>query len=643
MNTLCKELRILGGDFFAEYHYLHKGKRNHRTAYEKGDVAAIKITLPRSAGVNSLSLEIYDDSLGTLLCEVEGRLIHSLSSKEAYSFSIPTRRLGIGLYFMRLRASVLDFELYSHKAGDALRFDADASLYGMMQLTVSEFLYGVPEKILGGVIYHVFVDRFARGKDTAVPDGRRLISGEWENIPEYPEYRGAPLKNNTFYGGTLWGIIDRLDYIASLGVTAIYLSPISSSPSNHRYDTADYMTVDEMLGGDEALSALIKAADERGIGIILDGVFNHTGADSLYFNRYGRYGSSGAYQSRESEYFPWYDFKSYPNDYTSWWGIEILPRINPDIPECGEYLAGVGGVVDKYSKMGVYGFRLDVADELSDPFISKIKARLSDKGENILYGEVWEDASNKISYGRRKRYYLGSELDGVMNYPLREGIIDYVLTKSTDKLRYALTEVTENAPDRIMHAQMNLVGTHDTERILTVLGGEDTSGLSNSELCYKRMSEERRACAKKRLLAAATVLMTLPGVPAIFYGDEVGLEGYHDPFNRMPYPYGREDFEILEHYRALGNIRKDNTVYRSGDFELLILTPKLLVFSRSDGRESILTAFNNSDDEIIVDFSTAHTSLFSKTRAKSFTLSPMSADVFKANTKSKFLFRGNIK
>lgn len=192
-------------------------------------------------------------------------------------------------------------------------------------------------------------------------------------MPEYPAYPGAPLKNNRFYGGTLLGIIDKLEYIRSLGVDTIYLSPIFDAASNHKYDTADYMSVDSMFGGEKAFKALIKKAHEYGIGIILDGVFNHTGSDSIYFNKYGHYKTLGAYQSKKSKYYSWYDFKNYPDEYTAWWGIDILPRIHPDKPDCRKYFVGKDGVIAKYASMGIDGFRLDVADELSDDFIAEIK------------------------------------------------------------------------------------------------------------------------------------------------------------------------------------------------------------------------------------------------------------------------------
>ena len=430
--------------------------------------------------------------------------------------------------------------------------------------------------------------------------------------------------------GDLHGVYEKLDYIKSLGTTAIYLSPIFKAYSNHKYDTADYMTIDPIFGGEEAFCALVKACNAHGIEIILDGVFNHTGSDSIYFNRYARYNSEGAYQSKHSPYFEWYDFQSHPTKYSSWWGIEILPRINPDVPSCGEYFVGDGGVIDKYSKMGIYGLRLDVADELSDEFIGRIKRRLSKNlGENILYGEVWEDASNKSSYGRRRRYYQGGELDGVMNYPVRTGIIEFLLGHGHERLEYALCDVTNNAPKEILHNQMNLLGTHDTERILTILGDERVDNKTNAQLAVMHMKRDNREKAIKRLIQAYTILSTIPGIPTIFYGDEAGLEGYRDPFNRMPFPWGSEEARLVEYYRLIGKIRTENDIYKCGEFKINYISNDLLIFERFNDKFSYVTVINNSDKPLEAVFDKATHELVSDNEGKKFEVNSFSAYIFK--------------
>lgn len=619
----------------AKFTFGHGRKKSALTAFEINEKARLYFSVPRLIGASSLSVDIFSGDLDYIKT-VSAVWTRLFGEYDEYQLNLNIKSLGTGLYFVRPKITVFDNTLFGHKNKSEIYFNENGALDGLIQLSVCDFRFDAPTEMYGGIIYHIFVDRFNRGGRVTVPETAKIVDGKWEVIPEYPEYRGAPLKNNTFYGGTLFGVISKLDYIASLGTRAIYLSPIFTSVSNHKYDTADYMQVDEMFGGDKALKKLIREAEKRNIKIILDGVFNHTGSDSVYFNRYGRYDSLGAYQSKDSPFYDWYDFKSHPDKYTSWWGIDILPRINPDKPKCREFFVGDSGVIDKYSGMGVYGFRLDVADELSDSFIADIKARLTKDRESILYGEVWEDASNKIAYDKRKTYYLGAELDGVMNYPVRSGIIDYILNRRAESLEYALTEVLYNAPKRVRDAEMNLLGTHDTERILTILGGECADGKSNDCLATKRMDKDTRELAKRRLRSAYTILATIPGIPAIFYGDEAGLEGYHDPFNRMPYPWGREDKEILAHYRRIGEIRNKHSVYRTGEFELISLTPELLVFKRYEGRRALFTVVNNSDSDITLDFFVRVTAEISGVRAKSHTIGARCSEIFEAPKNAKF-------
>lgn len=620
-----------------EYRYIHNGKGGISTAFEINENSVIQIEIPRVFAANYITLEIYDEKLSQIVFSIEGEWSGLHGENDTYDFTIDTEKIGTGLFFMRPRLYAFNSCYFGHRWGRDLYFDSNPSLTGLMQMTICDFAYSEPKKIRGGVIYHIFVDRFRRGGPVDVPDGARVIRGEWKSIPEYPAYPGAHLYNNTFYGGTLWGIIEKLDYIKSLGVNALYLSPIFRASSNHKYDTADYMTIDPIFGGEEAFFALIKACQKRDIEIILDGVFNHTGSDSIYFNRYGRYRETGAFQSKSSKFYDWYSFEEHPRKYASWWGIDILPRINPDNPHCGDYFVGDNGVIEKYASQGIYGFRLDVADELSDNFIARIKERLSNEGrDNILYGEVWEDASNKTSYDNRRKYYQGKELDGVMNYPLRSGIIEYLSGYGCDKLAYAMTEVTANAPERVLHNQMNLLGTHDTERILTILGGESKGDRSNKEIATLKMDGGRRTFATKKLMTAYTILATMPGIPTIFYGDEAGLEGYGDPFNRMPYPWGKEDHRLIEHYKNLGKLRAENDVYIDGEFKLLNLDASLLIFSRTKDEDVFVTIVNNSADEVNLVFEKAVCSLLNEKNSNSFKLGEYSASVFKTTKDSYF-------
>ena len=612
--------------------FAHGDKISSSSAFEICEAAKIRIQLPRLLGVVSASVRVFSESLdkevARIICEWGG----ARAECDLYDAVVDGQSIGTGLYFFMVEIESQCGRLYGYKSGENLVFSDEYNIDALYQLSISDFKYQKSEHKLGGIIYHVFVDRFNRGGKVEAKPGT-VIDDDWRVIPEYPAYPGAPLKNNHFYGGTLWGVAEKLDYFKSLGVDTLYLSPIFDAASNHKYDTGDYMTVDSMFGGDEAFSALIAKAKEKGIGIILDGVFNHTGSDSLYFNREGNYDSVGAYQSKKSDYYAWYDFQSYPDKYTSWWGIDILPRIHPDKPACRKYFVGNGGVIEKYARMGIDGFRLDVVDELSDEFISLIKKKLDRYNKrSVLYGEVWEDGSNKIAYDVRKKYYLGSELDGVMNYPVRKGIISFLTAHDPSELHYALTDIINNAPARISNMQMNLLGTHDTERILTVLGGERSDGRSNEYLSKKRMNDLERGTAKRRLRMAYVILATIPGIPAIFYGDEAGLEGYHDPFNRMPYPWGREDHNLINYYRMVGQIRRNNEVYKEGDFKLLHLDDETLVFERYDDENAYVTFVNNSSQYKTVEFSSPALALCKSDEdleCKAFELPAYTAQIFK--------------
>ena len=608
--------------------YVHTNKNQSGTAYPSTEGVSLLLSIPRALGAHNVIFNVYKEDLSYLIGSFEGKRSNLDYINESYRVDIPAEFLKRGLYFFDIEISTFN-TVYGFKSEDKVLFSLEKHFGHKFQFAVFDEIYEKPENNLGGIIYHIFVDRFMRGGNVKAREDAVFIDDWSADIVEYPDYPGAFLKNNTFYGGTLWGIADKLDYLESLGVTTLYLSPIFEAYSNHKYDTGDYSKVDEMFGGEEALENLILRCKERGIGIILDGVFNHTGSDSVYFNKNGRYGSLGAYQSDKSPYYEWFTFQSHPEEYTSWWGIEILPRINPDVSSCRNYFTASGGIIEKYAKMGIDGFRLDVADELSDGFIADIKRALNRQNQkSVLYGEVWEDASNKIAYGLRKSYYLGEELDGVMNYPVRTGIIDFILNKSTDKLKYALTDVYQNMPKRARDLAMNLLGTHDTERILTVLGGIKRDGLPNSTIRNLRLSDGERKKATKRLKMAYTINATLPGIPSIYYGDEAGIEGYSDPFNRRTFPWGREDNFLIEHYKIIGAIRRENEVYREGEFEIIHLDSEKLLFKRVIGDDEFITVANNSASDFKLAFSSEVTNLLTRTTSREFILNHETATIF---------------
>lgn len=566
-----------------------------RRAAELGERVSFTLEIPRRCGVSEVQLRIFNETRGeSLFLPFVWR--RRIGASDRYEISFDTARLGVGLCFLTVICETPIGKVYSDRqSGDCFRLtECDGGR--AFQMLVSRFLYPAPERYYGGIVYQIFVDRFARGEDRTPPSGMELVS-DWNELRlEYPPYPGAPMKNNIVYGGNLDGIRRKLDYLAELGVSLLYLTPIFSSPSNHKYDTADYETIDPLFGDEESLRRLIDEAEQKGIGIILDGVFNHTGSDSVYFNQKGRFPSVGAAESPESPYYSWYRFYDYPSSYECWWNIDILPRIRLDEPSCAEYFVGDGGIIERLASFGIAGMRLDVADELPDEFIERIKRRLNEKNpESLLYGEVWEDASNKIAYDTRKRYYLGSELDGVMNYPLRRAVLGFLRDGDVSLMRYFVDEVMPNTPKRILHAQMNLIGTHDTPRAMTALAGDSPDGHTNAELFSMKLSSEQYALGIKRMKQAMAIISFMPGLPMIYYGDEVGMQGYSDPFNRLPFPWGKEDLELLSFYQRIGKWRRRRAVLRRGEFSLHRLDPECMICERFDRNERAFLIVNRSE------------------------------------------------
>ena len=334
------------------------------------------------------------------------------------------------------------------------------------QLTVYDGSATTPAWFGNGVTYQIFPDRFCR---LSVPDatgmvGNRVIHQRWdEPMVHRPNEKGEIL-NNDFFGGSLQGIRSKLDYLQSLSVTTLYLCPIFEAASNHRYDTSDYMRIDPLLGTEEDFRQLCADAAERGIRVLLDGVFNHTGNNSRYFNAEGFYDEVGAAQSKDSPYYNWFNFTNWPNKYDSWWGIRTLPAVNENDKAYREFIiSGQDSVVRHWLRAGASGWRLDVADELPDDFIAEIRSVMEEeKADSFLLGEVWEDGSNKISYSRRRRYLLGSETHGLMNYPFRNATLAWLGGGDAADFVETMETIRENYPPQAFYSGLNILGTHDT-------------------------------------------------------------------------------------------------------------------------------------------------------------------------------------
>ena len=463
------------------------------------------------------------------------------------------------------------------------------------QITVYEADYETPEWMKGGIMYQIFPDRFHKSGDGKLASDK-ILRKDWGGIPCYKPNSYGKILNNDFFGGNLNGIREKLDYLKRLNVSVIYLNPIFEAYSNHRYDTGDYMKIDPLLGTEEDFDALISAAKERGMHVILDGVFNHTGDDSRYFNKYGKYQSElGAHQSPYSKYSDWYHFKHFPDSYDCWWGIDTLPAVNERSPSYQEFIFGENGVLRHWLKHGIDGYRLDVADELPDFFLQKLRTAVkSENKDAIVLGEVWEDASNKIAYSERRQYLLGHELDSVMNYPLKDAIINFVFSANTAMLRETIAMLIDNYPKQTLDCLMNVLGTHDTPRILTVLGGkyyENKDDMAKAELTHGEKTE-----AIRKLKMAAFLLYTLPGVPCIYYGDETGMQGFQDPFCRRCFPWDNQNEELLSFYRKLGEIRSEMLagVFAEGVYREVFADRFCLVFERRTEECTVYVYVNNS-------------------------------------------------
>ena len=513
----------------------------------------------------------------------------SSSTEELFEAIIKTPENGclIWYYFMVYDADgVCTFygNAFDGMGGEGACYEKDPKAF---QITVYKKTM-TPEWYKNAVVYQIFPDRFAPDPEKfdkeAVYGESSPLPEDWYKTPHYEKDEKGNVTSWEFFGGTLKGIRAKLPYLLSLGVTAIYLNPIFKAASNHRYDTADYFAIDPRLGTEDDFKELCREAEASGISIILDGVFSHTGADSIYFDKYGKYGN-GAFKNENSPYRKWYYFTPDKEPgYECWWGVTDLPKVNKLEPSYRDFICGKDGVIQHWLKAGARGFRLDVADELPDEFIKEIRKAVKDCGEDkLLIGEVWEDASNKISYGVQREYFNGEELDGVMNYPLRNMILDFLTEKGDGYLiARKMENLMENYPHENFMGGLDLIGSHDRKRIMTVLG-----------------AEQDRELARRRLKLAAVLQYACPGVPCVYYGDETSLTGGADPENRGAYPWGREDLDMVYHYRMLGLIYREHPVLKDGAYKKLEgeIPRNIYAFKRVNKEERILVVANASVSE----------------------------------------------
>lgn len=575
--------------------------RNPVGAVEVGTKVLFRIMLPRSLKCSNAELAIKFDN------DSSWSYFHMFWSgefgndKELWECHYQVDK--VGLYWNGFRLQTNEGIKYIVPTNPREKSAIAPSAGRAWQTTSYKKGFKTPSWPQGGVMYQIFPDRFnySGNKKGNIPD-YRYIHEDWYETPTWQPNEHGEITNSDFFMGDLQGITEKLDYLEDLGVTIIYLNPISMAFSNHRYDTGDYSAVDPLLGSEEDFKALCDEAKKRGMYVINDGVFSHTGSDSIYFNRLGRFDTVGAYNSTESPYFKWYHFNQWPNSYNSWWGFYTLPEVNELDPSFNEYINGENGIVRKWQKCGNSGWRLDVADELPDGFLENIrKAVKAENPEGIVIGEVWEDASNKESYGGRRKFLLGDQLDSVMNYPFRAAILDFLRGADGCDVMDRIMTVVENYPKPVLNILMNSLSTHDTERAITVMAGEPLYDRDRAWQASHYLSPEQYEHGIRLMKIATGILYTLPGFPCVYYGDEAGMQGYKDPFNRACYPWGRENKELVQWHKELGKIRKSCNALKDGEISDAFSNGNLLSYVRFGDCSALFCAFNKGDNEIVMD------------------------------------------
>lgn len=477
-------------------------------------------------------------------------------------------------------------------------FAPDASDF---QQTVYDKNFKTPDWLKGGIIYQIFPDRFYSSGTEKHGVRPSRVMRRWGDEPFWREEQMNGIWNNDYFGGDLKGVEEKLLYLANLGVTCIYLNPIFEANSNHRYDTADYEKIDPLLGTEDDLKSLCKTAREQyGISIILDGVFSHTGCDSKYFNIYSNYDDVGAYNSKESPYYPWYKFINWPDEYHSWWGIKLLPEVIEETPQYREYICGKNGILRKWLKCGISGWRLDVADELPDVFLDDLRRAVKDENSDaVIIGEVWEDATTKLAYGERRRYLLGEQLDSVMNYPFADAVLNFVKFANADAFIDSVMSIIEKYPPQVTNVLMNHIGTHDTERAITRLAGENCEGYGRHwQHEHNKLSDYDYYRGVSMMKIASLIQYTLPGVPSLYYGDEIGMQGMKDPFNRACMDWYEPNTELHRWYKRLGEIRRGCKAFERGSFVPIYCSYKTVAYLRSGDNNEVLVAVNLDENAV---------------------------------------------
>ncbi len=558
-----------------------------------GESLRFSVLMPRSFHCSKVTLEIHDDFNNYSFYDMYWCGLNQFNENEEWwETDVSFSKEGLYFYHFAYETPFGKNRIFLSESGIG-KFLPEGKEW---QQTVYSPSFSTPDWVKGGIMYQIFPDRFfcSGEKKKNVPEDR-IIHKSSEEAPLWK----SDVLNNDYFSGDINGIRKKLPYLKELGVTMLYLNPIFEAHSNHRYNTADYSKTDSLLGDEKDFKELCRDAENHGIKVILDGVFSHTGSDSIYFNKENRYSSIGAFNSKSSEYYDWFSFND-DGTYKSWWGIDTLPETNEENDSFIEFITGKNGITNKWLSLGASGFRLDVADELPDKFIDALyKSVKKHNKDNFVIGEVWEDASNKFSHGGRRRYLLGNQLDSVMNYPFANAILDFMRYGNAENFNETILSICENYPKTVLDSLMNHIGTHDTARILTRLASFELENKSREFQSTFKLTEKEYIKAKKLLKAAVVLQYTLPGFPSVYYGDEVGSEGGSDPFNRGFYPWGKEDNELLEWYKKLGKIRSSLSCLKDGFFKSYSAMLSCVAFIRENDEQKIMIIANKNNHEIV--------------------------------------------
>lgn len=544
--------------------------------------------------------------------EIEKDLSIISKNKNYNTLSVELDCLNSGLYFYYFKIVFDDLVAYVKNNKLNAVTTTNYNEFELWQLTVYDKSFKTPDWFKGTIMYQIFPDRFKKSENFTqleIPknDKERFIHKNWTDTP-HSSITHKNYQAKDFFKGNLKGIEEEKEYFKNLNIESIYLNPIVESAENHRYSTADYFKVDPYFATNEQFESFCKDFKKNNIKIILDGVFSHTGSDSIYFNKYNNYNSVGAYNSINSPYYDWFDFKEFPNNYNSWWGFDNLPTVNKYNKTFLKFITEKdNGVLNYWQKLGISGWRLDVADEFPDEFLDAIRDSVkSYDNEAIIIGEVWEDASNKMAYNKRRRYFQGAQLDSVMNYPWREAIINFVKYKNSEEFEYNINQLIENYPKEALDSLMNLISSHDMPRILTALAVDNAKEYPLNERLTFNMTENLYNKVKILSKFVAFIQFTLPGVPSIYYGDEIGMYGFTDPYNRLCFDRDNIDYDLLNFYKNLTKFRYDYKQSFKNNFEFLYSKNGCVAYKRNN----IICVINMNEKPIILDIVTNGEILF---------------------------------